>query len=356
MERNRRDEGRSIAKNEGSGPCGQDEVILLSHGDGGLLTHQLLEKYFLPSFNNELLVALTDAAVFPVQKGSMAITTDSFVVDPIFFPGGDIGKLAICGTVNDLAVSGAKPMFLTSSFIIEEGFSISDLERIVGSMARTSREAGVSIVAGDTKVVGKGQADKIFINTTGIGYVLPSHDLGYHAIHPGDLVLVNGPMGNHGLSILIERGSFKFNVKIESDCAALNLITEKLLARFKGIRFMRDLTRGGLATNAKETALASRVDITLDESSIPVDEKVRGVTQMLGLDPLYLANEGKFLVVTAEEEASDLLLYLKTELSQGDAAVIGRIEAGRGDVFLKTGIGGTRRLNMLTGAPLPRIC
>ena len=356
METNKKDEAASTTSNREQGQGKKDEVILLSHGDGGLLTHQLLERYFLPSFNNELLMALTDAAVFPVQKGAMAITTDSFVVDPVFFPGGDIGKLAICGTVNDLAVSGAKPLFLTSSFIIEEGFPVSDLERIIGSMARTSKEAGVSIVAGDTKVVGKGQADKIFINTTGIGYVLPAHDLGYHAIRPGDLVLVNGSMGNHGVSILIERGSFKFNVKIESDCAPLNLITERLLARFKGIRFMRDLTRGGLATNAKETALASRVDIRLDELSIPVDEKVRGVTQLLGLDPLYLANEGKFLVVVAEEEVPDLLQYLKTELSQGDAAVIGRIEAGRGDVFLKTGIGGTRRLNMLTGAPLPRIC
>ena len=338
------------------GSAGSGDVILLSHGDGGLLTHQLLEKYFLPSFKNELLIALTDAATFPVREGRMAITTDSFVVDPIFFPGGDIGKLAVCGTVNDLAVSGAKPMFLTSSFIIEEGFPLSDLERIVGSMARTCAEAGLSIVAGDTKVVGKGQADKIFINTTGIGYTLPSHDLGYHAIRPGDVVLVNGPLGNHGLTILIGRGSFKFNVEIESDCAPLNLITEKLLSRFKGIRFMRDLTRGGLATNTKETALASRVNIRLDEPSIPVDEKVRGVTQLLGLDPLYLANEGKFLVIVAEEEASSLLSYLKDELSQGDAAVIGSIEEGPGDVFLKTGIGGTRRLNMLTGAPLPRIC
>ena len=356
MEENRKDEGTTAARRHGGSATGNGEVILLSHGDGGLLTRRLLEKCFLPSFDNRLLSALTDAATFPVREGRMAITTDSFVVDPIFFPGGDIGKLAVCGTVNDLAVSGAKPMFLTASFIIEEGFPVSDLERIVGSMARTGKEAGVSIVAGDTKVVGRGQADKIFINTAGVGYILPSVDLGYHAICPGDLVLVNGPMGNHGLSILIERGSFRFDVKIESDCAPLNLITEKLLARFKGIRFMRDLTRGGLAGNTKETALAAGLDIRLDESSIPVDEKVRGVTQMLGLDPLYLANEGKFLVVAAEEEASDLLLYLKTELCQSDAAVIGRIEEGKGDVFLKTGIGGTRRLNMLTGDPLPRIC
>lgn len=333
-----------------------DEVILLSHGDGGLLTHKLLEKYFLPSFANKTLSALTDAAVFPITEGRIALTTDSFVVDPIFFPGGNIGKLAICGTVNDLAVSGAKPVYLTASFIIEEGFPLASLERIVGSMARTSAEAGISIVAGDTKVVGRGQADKIFINTTGIGHVLPHAELGYGSIRPGDLVLVNGPVGNHGLTILIERGSFRFDVKIESDCAPLNLLTEKLLERFEGIRFMRDLTRGGLATNAKETALASGIDIWLNESSIPVDEAVKGVTELLGLDPLYLANEGKFLAVVAEEEAEGILDCLRNELSQKDAAIIGRIQEGGGDVFLKTGIGGTRRLNMLTGAPLPRIC
>ncbi len=333
-----------------------NDVILLSHGDGGLLTHQLLEKCFLPSFKNKLLSALSDAASFPVESGQMALTTDSFVVDPIFFPGGDIGKLAICGTVNDLAVSGAKPLFLTASFIIEEGFPMSDLERIVGSMARTCNEAGVSIVAGDTKVVARGQADKIFINTTGIGYILPGSNLGYHAIHPGDVVLVNGPLGNHGLCILIERGSFKFDAEIESDCTPLNLVTEKLLHRFKGIRFMRDLTRGGLATNAQETALASRNDFRFDEGSIPIDEQVKGVTEILGLDPLYLANEGKFLAIVAEEEAPHILRYLRKDLSQKDAAVIGRIQAGKGEVFLKTTIGGTRRLRMFAGTPLPRIC
>jgi hydrogenase expression/formation protein HypE len=334
----------------------KNSVILLSHGDGGLLTHQLLEKYFLPSFENKLLSALGDSAVFPVESGQMALTTDSFVVDPIFFPGGDIGKLAICGTVNDLAVSGAKPLFLTASFIIEEGFSVDDLEKIIASMASTCKEAGVSIVAGDTKVVARGQADKIFINTTGIGYVLPGADLGYHRICPGDIILVNGPLGNHGLSILSQRASFKFDTAIETDCAPLNLITEALLKHFKGIRFMRDLTRGGLATNAHETALSSAKDFWFEESSIPVDEKVKGVTEILGLDPLYLANEGKFLAVVAEEEASDILLYLRNDLQQKDAALIGHIQTGKGEVFLKTRIGGTRRLHMLTGAPLPRIC
>ena len=356
MEDKEKDRGVIVTADRAENLSEENDIILLSHGDGGLLTHLLLKKYFLPAFNNKLLSALTDAAAFPVQEGRMAITTDSFVVDPVFFPGGDIGKLAICGTVNDLAVSGAMPVFLTASFIIEEGFPLADLEKIIGSMARTSALAGISIIAGDTKVVGKGQADKIFINTTGIGHIPPSIDLGYHAICPGDLLLVNGALGDHGLAVLIERKSFGFNVKIESDCTPLNFITQEILSRFKGIRFMRDLTRGGLATNAKETALSSGVDIWLDEPAIPVSEKTKGVTQMLGLDPLYLANEGKFLVIVAEEEASDLLLYLRNELSQSDAAVIGRIEMGKGDVFLKTGIGGTRRLNMLTGAPLPRIC
>ena len=333
-----------------------EDLILLSHGDGGLLTHRLLEKYFMPSFTNPLLREMADAAVFPSREGKMAITTDSFVVDPIFFPGGDIGKLAICGTVNDLAVSGAKPMFLTASFIIEEGFPLAGLERIVASMARTCNVAGVSIVAGDTKVVGRGQADKIFINTTGIGYLIPGISLGYASITPGDILLVNGPLGNHGLSILIERESFKFKTSIESDCAPLNLLTEKLLDRFPSISLMRDLTRGGLATNLKEIALAAGVDMTLDEPAIPVDREVRGVTDLLGLDPFYLANEGKFVIVAKEGEGPEILDFLKEGLAQRDAAVIGRVQAGKGEVFLKTAVGGTRRLNMLAGTPLPRIC
>ncbi len=334
----------------------ESDIILLAHGDGGLLTHQLLEKYFLPSFGNTLLETLTDAASFSVQSEKMAITTDAFVVDPIFFPGGDIGKLSVCGTINDLAVSGAKPLYLTASFILEEGFPIADLERIIVSMADSCQEAGVVIIAGDTKVVGRGQADKIYITTTGVGYVLPEANLGYQRIEPDDCVLVNGPLGNHGLSILLARESFTFDAKVSSDCAALNGITEKLLRQFKGIKFMRDLTRGGLATNAKEIALSAGIDIWLKEAAIPVEDNVKGITEMLGLDPLYLANEGKFLAVVSEKETDDILMYLKTELSSPEACIIGNIRAGKGDVFLKTGLGGTRRLNLLTGTPLPRIC
>ncbi|OPY72784.1 MAG: Hydrogenase expression/formation protein HypE [Syntrophorhabdus sp. PtaU1.Bin058] len=334
----------------------QTDIILLAHGDGGLLTHQLLEKYFLPCFRNDLLAPLSDAALFKMQAGSMAVTTDAFVVDPIFFPGGDIGKLAICGTVNDLAVSGAKPLYLTASFIIEEGFALADLERIIASMADTCREAGVSIIAGDTKVVGRGQADKIFITTTGVGHLLPEADVGYHRIEPGDIMIINGPLGNHGLSILLARESFSFKTKIYTDCAPLNGVTEALLKRFRGIKFMRDLTRGGLATNAKETAVSAMKDIRLDAASIPVDDEVKGVCETLGLDPLYLANEGKFLAIVSEKEAGPIVAYLREQWGAGQASVIGRVDEGRGDLYLKTGLGGTRRLQMLAGAPLPRIC
>ncbi len=334
----------------------KSDIITLAHGDGGLLTQQLLEKYFLPHFSNELLEGLNDAAVFQPEAGRMAISTDSFVVDPIFFPGGDIGKLAVCGTINDLAVSGAKPLYLTSSFIIEEGFNIADLELIIASMAAACREAGVQIIAGDTKVVGRGQADKIFITTTGIGIVPPDINLGYRYLAPGDRILVNGCLGNHGLTILLQRETLGIDGKVESDCAPLNRVIEILLNKYNGIKLMRDLTRGGLATNAKEIAMASGVDIWLDEASLPVDSSVRGITGMLGLDPLYLANEGKFLAVVAAGEAVEILNFLKEAAPDNKPCLIGEIRTGKGNVYLKTPIGGTRKLNMLAGAPLPRIC
>jgi len=335
---------------------GKHDMVLLSHGDGGLLTHRLLEKYFLPFFKNEILESLTDAACFLVQPGRMAITTDSFVVDPIFFPGGDLGKLAVCGTVNDLAVSGAKPLYLAASFILEEGFALPELERIIESMFLTCKEADVQVVTGDTKVVGRGQADKVYITTTGIGYVLPEANLAYFRIKPGDAVLVNGPLGEHGLAIMLQRESLGLENRVFSDCAPLNKIIEPLLRRFPGIKFMRDLTRGGLATTAKEIALASGMDIWFDETSLPVGKTVKGITELLGLDPLYLANEGKFLTVVEAREADGVLNYLKNECGAKEACVIGEIRPGRGDVCLKTALGGVRKLNMLAGAPLPRIC
>jgi len=333
-----------------------DDVIFLAHGDGGLLTHQLLENYFLPSLNNELLQELSDAASFPVDSGRMAITTDAFVVDPIFFPGGDIGKLSVCGTVNDLAVSGAKPLYLTASFIIEEGFPVESLKKIIASMAITCQDAGVKIVAGDTKVVGKGQVDKIFITTTGVGYLMPRVNLGYSLIESGDFIVVNGPLGNHGLSILLARESFSLDTNVMSDCTPLNIVIEPLLKNFPDIKFMRDLTRGGLATNAKEIALKAKIDLLIDEISVPIDNDVKGATEMLGLDPLYLANEGKFLAILPEKQALGIVEYLRDHLQSKDACIIGHVKDGSGEVFLKTMLGGTRRLNMLTGSPLPRIC
>jgi hydrogenase expression/formation protein HypE len=333
-----------------------DDLILLAHGDGGLLTHNLLEKHFLPHFENELLNEMGDASVFRSEPGRMAVSTDSFVVDPIFFPGGDIGKLAVCGTVNDLAVSGARPLYLTASFIIEEGFSLSSLDKIVVSMSKASRLAGVKIIAGDTKVVGRGQADKIFITTTGIGCLPSWVNLGFRRIEPGDHVLVNGCLGNHGLSILLERENLGFDKQVISDCTPLNLTIEKLLKRFRGIKLMRDLTRGGMATNAKEIAIAAGIDITLEEPALPVENTVKGITELLGLDPLYLANEGKFLMVVSPGESDKILKYLKEEETSPDACLVGEVTAGRGNLYIRTALGGTRILNMLAGAPLPRIC
>lgn len=332
------------------------DIVLLSHGDGGLLTHQLLQDFFLRYFKNDLLDSLTDAAVFAVEKGRMAVSTDAFVVDPIFFPGGDIGKIAVCGTVNDLAVSGAQPLYLTASFVLEEGFPFADLEKIIASMAAACQAAGVQIIAGDTKVVGRGQADKIFITTSGVGYLLPEADLGYQRLTPGDKVLVNGPLGNHGLTILLQREALGLDGQVSSDCAPLNNMITKILRKFPGIKLMRDLTRGGLATNAKEIAMSAGVDFWLDETALPVDDSVKGLTDLLGLDPLYLANEGKFLVVVAPEEAPELLRFLREDLAAADACQIGDIKDGKGNVYLKTALGGARPLNMLAGAPLPRIC
>lgn len=284
------------------------------------------------------------------------MSTDSFVVDPIFFPGGDIGKLAVCGTVNDLAVSGAEPVYLAASFIIEEGFAMCDLERVVASMSLACREAEVKIVAGDTKVVGRGQMDKIFITTTGVGYIPPGVNLGYHRLQPGDKLFVNGCLGEHGLAILLQREALGLESEIISDCTPLNKLIEKLLVRFKGIKLMRDLTRGGLATAVKEIALAAGVDIWLKEADLPVAESVRSVSEILGLDPLYLANEGKFLTVIAPGEAEAAVGVLKEQLWCKDACLIGEVQAGKGNVYLKTTLGGTRSLDLLAGTPLPRIC
>jgi len=334
----------------------ENKLVLLAHGDGGRLTHELVTGLFLKYFGNDILARLTDAAALHLNGGRIAVTTDAFVVNPPFFPGGDIGKLAVCGTVNDLAVSGAEPRYLTASFLIEEGFPLADLERVAASMARACREAGVEIVAGDTKVVGRGQLDRIFINTTGVGYLPPDRDLGYHRIAPGDLVLVNGNLGDHGMAVLAQREGFGFEDQIASDCAALNGIIGELLRALRGIKLMRDLTRGGMATAAKEIATAAGVDVWLDEQAIPIGAATRGAAEMLGLDPLYLANEGKFLTVIAPEEADRAVALMRAHPLGRDACIIGEVRAGKGNVYLKTALGGTKFLDMLAGAPLPRIC
>ena len=330
--------------------------ILLAHGAGGELSRQLVENIFFKYFNNETLKPLADAAVLDFPGCRLAFTTDSFVVRPLFFPGGDIGKLAVCGTVNDLAVSGAKPLFLTASFIIEEGLPLSVLEQVTRSLGETCQTAGVKVVAGDTKVVEKGHGDLIFINTAGIGLIPANLDLGQHRLAPGDLVIVNGPVGDHGLAVLLERENLGLESGVISDCAPLNGIIAKILEKVPDIKMMRDLTRGGLATAVKEIALGAGVDIWLDEPSIPVDDQVRGALDILGLEPLYMANEGKFVVFAAPEDAPMVIEIMANDPHGGQTAIIGEVTKGTGNVLLKTMLGGTQVLDLLAGDPLPRIC
>ncbi|SFR13650.1 hydrogenase expression/formation protein HypE [Desulfoscipio geothermicus] len=334
----------------------KEEIILLAHGDGGLLTRELVNNIFLRHFDNPLLRPLADAAVLPAQTGRMAFTADAFVVDPVFFPGGDIGKLAVCGTVNDLAVSGARPRHITASFIIEEGFALAALEKIAASMAAACAEAGVTVVAGDTKVVPRGHVDKIFISTAGVGMIPDNLGLGCHRLRPGDAVLVNGSLGNHGLTILSARENLGLEGGLQSDCAPLNGIIRQLLDKCSGIKIMRDLTRGGLATAAKEIAEAGGIDIYLQEALLPVDAAARGGAEMLGLDPLYLANEGKFLAIVDPTEAALVVEILQRHPFGRDARVIGEVRAGKGNVYMETALGGTRIIDYLAGNPLPRIC
>jgi hydrogenase expression/formation protein HypE len=336
----------------------QEQVILLGHGSGGTLTNQLIRTVFQEALHNTILDEMLDAALLDLGPGRVAFTTDSFVVDPIFFPGGDIGKLAVCGTVNDLAVSGAVPLYLSSAFIIEEGFPIADLRRIVDSMQKAASAAGVRVVTGDTKVVGRGSADKIFINTTGIGVVPVGRSLSPRRMQPEDIVLVSGAMGDHGLTILAQREGLAFHTPVISDCTPLNRITSTIMeAGGDGVRCMRDPTRGGLATTLNELASQGGRGILVQETAIPLRREVIGACEMLGLDPLYLANEGKVIAVVAPGVAEPVLAAMRS-LPEGQGAVaIGRVtESDRGLVLLETDLGATRILNMLEGEPLPRIC
>lgn len=334
-----------------------NETILLDHGAGGRASHELVQRVFARHFSNPALDSLDDAAVVEAPAGRLAISTDTFVVDPIIFPGGNIGSLAVHGTVNDLCCRGARPLWLTAGFVLEEGLPLALLEEVVAAMAEAASAAGVAIVAGDTKVVGRGQADKVFINTAGVGVVAPGVEIGAHMARPGDAVLVSGSMGDHGVTILAQRAGLGLNAPLVSDSAALHQMAAGLIAACPGLHVLRDPTRGGLATTLNEIAASSRVALELDEGAIPVDAAVSGVCELLGLDSLYLANEGKLIAIVAEEQAPAALEAMRSHPKGGRAAIIGRVmEAPAGRVWLNTAVGGRRLLDMLSGEPLPRIC
>ena len=334
--------------------------VLLGHGSGGRLSSDLVTRLFLPALGNDVLNRLEDQAtcVLPgLANARLAVTTDSFVVRPIFFPGGDIGRLAVHGTVNDLAVGGATPLFLTAAFILEEGLALDDLRRIVTSMKAAADEAGVTIVAGDTKVVDRGKGDQIFITTTGVGLVPADVALSISAARPGDRVMVSGTIGDHGMAIMSVREGLEFETMLESDTAALNGLVEVMLRAGGGIRAMRDPTRGGVSSALNEIAAASRVGVELVETSVPLRDSVRAACEILGLDPLYVANEGKLIAIVAPESVDDLLQAMRQHPLGRDAAIIGDIVGEHsGTVVLRSVAGGSRIVPMLAGEQLPRIC
>jgi len=330
--------------------------VLLAHGSGGKLSHDLIEKSFVSAFSNPILDKLDDSAVFELN-GRLAFTTDSYIVSPIFFPGGDIGKLAVCGTVNDLSMSGAIPLYLSLSFIIEEGLLITDLEKIVDSVHQAVAEAGVKIVAGDTKVVNQGGADKLFINTSGVGSVPPGVDISGANARPGDKVIVSGTLGDHGIAIVSQREGLKFHVPVESDCASLNRLVAEMLETSVNLHCLRDPTRGGLATTLNDFAQQSQVGINIYEESIPVNKAVLAACELLGFDPLYIANEGKLAAVVAPADADKVLAKMKRNQYGHEAAIIGEVVSEhQGRVVMKTRFGASRIVDVLVGELLPRIC
>jgi hydrogenase expression/formation protein HypE len=336
----------------------KEERITLAHGAGGKATHTLIDALFLEAFRNPLLEAMEDQAVLSLGGARIAFTTDSYVVSPIFFPGGDIGDLAVNGTVNDLCMSGARPLYLSCGFILEEGFPVADLQRIAASMAVAAQAAGVTIVTGDTKVVQRGKADGCFINTAGVGLLERPVELGAHRCRPGDAIIVSGPIGDHGVTIMLARGELEIEADVKSDTAPLHdLVVALLDAVPGGVRAMRDATRGGVATILNEMAKASNVAVIIEEDKIPVRPEVNGACEILGIDPLYVACEGRFVAVVDGEAAQEALAALRTQPGGEGAAIIGRIKDDPpGLVLLKTGFGGTRIVDMLVGDPLPRIC
>lgn len=348
---------KSIAELTCPSPLPAKDTILLGHGSGGHLSAQLVRDVFLPSLQNPVLARLDDQAIVNIRGQRIAFTTDSFVVQPLFFPGGDIGSLAVHGTVNDLAMGGAKPLFLSAAFIIEEGFSIEQLRRIVQSMHRAAAEAGVEVVTGDTKVVEKGKGDGLFITTTGIGLVPEGIDLSANRAQPGDKILLSGSIGEHGIAILAQRAGLEFETQIHSDSAALNTLVEKMLHAGREVRCMRDPTRGGVSSTLNEIAQQSRVGIEVEEEFIPIREEVRGACELLGLDPLYVANEGKLIAIVAPDAASEILAAMRNHPLGRRAQIIGSVkEANPGLVTMRTPLGTTRVVDMLAGDQLPRIC
>jgi hydrogenase expression/formation protein HypE len=343
-------------------PLSHGDTIVMGHGSGGRMTQELIEHVFLPYLSSEALAAGNDFARLGLLaeaglQGSLAVSTDSHIVTPLFFPGGDIGKLAVCGTVNDVAMSGAVPLFLTAGFILEEGLPVETLRQVAASMQAAAREAGVVFVAGDTKVAERGKADGLFINTTGIGWLPAGRKIGGEMAQPGDAVLVSGSMGDHGIAVLGARGELGFESGVQSDVAPLNGLIRDVLAAAPDVHVLRDPTRGGLATTLNEIAGQSKVGIWLEEKNIPLNPTVQATCEMLGFDPLYVANEGKVIVIVPEAQAAAALAAMRAHPYGQHAVQIGTVRADSPRrVLLKTLIGGTRILDVLAGEMLPRIC
>jgi hydrogenase expression/formation protein HypE len=338
-------------------PITDYDKVLMAHGGGGTLSHQLIHKMFFNHFNNELLETEHDGAVFSFGNQRIAFTTDSYVVKPIFFPGGDIGELAVYGTVNDLAVCGAEPLYISVGFIIEEGFSMDELWRIVQSMKNAADRAAVKIVTGDTKVVDRGKGDKIYVNTSGVGLISPGVDISSSKILPGDKIIITGKIAEHGIAILSAREEFDFETTVKSDTAPLNHLIKNVLEKHPDIHMMRDPTRGGVSSVLNEIAKKSNLGISIRETEIPIAQDIRAICEILGLDPLYIANEGKVIMFVPAEQADSVLQILQSDPLGEHAAIIGEVvDQHPARVVMKTTIGSNRIVDMLSGEQLPRIC